>query len=132
MKLSLVRKVKTGKSTIGELSIDGKFFYYTLELPWRDNKEDISCIPLGIFTVELRWSPRFERKVPWILNVPERKDAEIHIGNFPSNTHGCVLVGLRKGVDYIEDSTKAFVSLMVQLTAATLRKEEITLEITEE
>ena len=45
LKIKLERLHKTEHSIIGELS--GGF--YILELPWKDNHNNISCIPTGIY-----------------------------------------------------------------------------------
>jgi hypothetical protein len=52
MKLILKRLHKTDKSTIGELSIDGKFEAYTLEDVERDTKVfGKTAIPKGTYEV---------------------------------------------------------------------------------
>jgi len=62
----------------------------TLERPWLDNKVGISCIPPGVY--------KFKRdhygKHQWwsILDVPSRTFIEIHPGNKPSHSEGCILM----------------------------------------
>ena len=53
MRLELVRKIFSSRSTIGDMSIDGVPYCKTLELPWRDNANNISCIPEGAYKVPL-------------------------------------------------------------------------------
>jgi len=75
--------------------IGGKEIARTLELPWKDNKNDISRVPAGRYAGTVRddgargW--RIELK-----DVPGRENIQLHIGNFPRETTGCVLVG--KGI----------------------------------
>jgi hypothetical protein len=78
--------------------------FFTLELPWRDNQKNISCIPAGEYDVTIRISPRFGR-VYWVLKVEGRTYILIHSGNWAGdvskdlNTHtnGCILLGMKRG-----------------------------------
>jgi hypothetical protein len=47
------------EGTNGTLFNSGKFLCHTIELPWNDNKRNISCIPEGTYEVEPRFSKRF-------------------------------------------------------------------------
>lgn len=77
---------------------------HTLELPWRDNQPNISCIPGGEYECDIRVSPRFGM-VYWIKDVPKRSFILIHSGNwagdvqkgYKSHVSGCILLGLAKG-----------------------------------
>jgi hypothetical protein len=64
----------------------------TLELPWRENRRQISCIPAGTYDLELWQSKRFGNCLH-VMNVPGRDAILIHTGNYDHNTHGCILVG---------------------------------------
>ena len=64
----------------------------TLELPWRNNQNDISRIPAG----EYRAKKREDGNLGWRIeldSIPSREFVQIHIGNFPENTVGCILLG---------------------------------------
>jgi hypothetical protein len=65
---------------------------YTLELPWRENQHDISCIPVGVYDViphnSVDHPGTFE-----VTNVPNRSSILIHVGNYPSDFKGCIGVG---------------------------------------
>jgi len=65
----------------------------TLELPWKDNKKEKSCIPAGEYVAKMTWSPKFGRMLLEILDVEERTEIRIHAGSFKKNTLGCPLVG---------------------------------------
>lgn len=131
MEMVVNREVKTAFSTIGILTVVGKLFGYTLELPWKNNQHSVSCIPVGTYEVQLLPSAKFHGAlVPHVLNVPNRDSILIHIGNFPRDTEGCLLVGLYKGRDLVGDSGKAIAQLvqkMQQLPAG----EKISLTIQE-
>lgn len=77
--------------TIGRLSYD-HFNCFTLELPWRENKTDISCIGAGAYECEKYFSPK-HGLVILFKNVLSREMIEIHAGNFTSQILGCILVG---------------------------------------
>jgi hypothetical protein len=70
-----------------------KFSCYTLELPWRNNQRNISCIPVGRYPVKWTFSPRFMRFTYEILNVPNRSGIRIHPGNYVKNLKGCIYLG---------------------------------------
>lgn len=64
----------------------------TLELAWRNNRRDISCVPEGTYPIELEYSPKFGYS--WELKqVPNRSEVKIHQGNFFRQIEGCILVG---------------------------------------
>lgn len=114
--LKIKRLHRTNKSTIGELSINGKFQCYTLEDIERDVKVyGATAIPKGTYKVIITFSNRFKRLLPEILNVPDFKGVRIHSGNSPEDTEGCLLVGNTRGIDFVGESRKAFQALFAKL-----------------
>lgn len=107
MKLLLERKFYTEKSTQGQLSIDGTFEAYTLELPFSDGLPG-GAIPEGAFAVMVTYSPKFKRDMPLIVGIPERSDIRIHIGNDASETEGCILIGRTELGNFVGESRLAF------------------------
>lgn len=96
--LTVERKLSTNKCTMGYLVADGKAICYTLELPWKDNSNNISCIPTGTYKGILR----YDKKDGWRIqldNVPNRTGVQIHMGNYTTQIEGCVLVGTEAKVD---------------------------------
>lgn len=98
--LHLVRLEQTDFATYGQLiDAENKAVAVTLERPWLNNQHDVSCIPAGTFTA-LRF-PAGSGKRPYdvfkLTNVPGRSDIEIHIGNLPHDTEGCILLGSNFG-----------------------------------
>jgi len=87
----------------GMLVTDG-FDCKTFELPWRDNKKSISCIPSGEYKCMLRKSNRFGLTY-WVTNVLNRSFILIHSGNYAgdfskgwkTNVEGCILLGKEFG-----------------------------------
>ncbi len=119
-RLKLQRLTDTGDATFGML-VDGEAneIAITLEPPWRDNRENESCIPPGEYVARRRWSNKHGCELFGIEGVPDRSNIEIHIGNYPRDTDGCVLVGRRSSVIDDErcivgsvDAFKAFMRAM--------------------
>ena len=100
---TLLRIRRSDHGTEGVLVL-GDFRCFTLELPWRNNTRNLSCIPAGEYDVTIRISPRFG-VVYWILKVDGRSYILIHSGNWAGdtqkglNTHtnGCILLGEKRG-----------------------------------
>ena len=92
----------------------------TLELPYKNNKPDVSCIPEGVYTVKKITRPD-GRPGLHIQDVPGRTKILIHTGNYAAGDHpdilGCILVGLKYSYvnsdQYLDiaDSTPAFNAL---------------------
>ena len=136
MKLKIHRDTFTEESTSGELSVDDSFFCFTLEDKDRrleDGGEKIygkTCIPRGTYDVVVAFSPKRNMEVPWLKNVPQFTDVQIHIGNYISDTEGCILVGSIKSEDFVGNSKVTFGKLMALMDEAHAKNEPITLEIT--
>lgn len=101
--VDLFRLQRSDQGTEG-LLVYGEFQCKTLELPWRENKKQISCIPAGEYNVEVRLSNKYGR-IYWVRNVPNRTYILIHSGNFAgdiskgykSHVMGCILLGKTMG-----------------------------------
>jgi len=127
MVIKIKRLYKTDNSTIGELTIDGKFECYTLEDKEREVKiKSETAIPKGTYKVIINQSNRFKKLLPLLLNVPNFEGVRIHPGNTNHDTEGCILVGRTRSKDFIGQSRKAFTSLFAKMKEA----KEITLTIT--
>ena len=120
MTVQLLRVSSSENGTFGALyvpGIDGPLF--TVELPWKANREDVSCIPLGTYQCERTWSPRLKKKLYLIRDVPGRSGIRFHVANWPSELLGCIAPG-RKIVHWpkrgwgVSNSTSA----LGELTAA--------------
>ena len=88
----LIRDQSDDTGTFGRLVYDSSVVAYTLELPWKDDQTDVSCIPLGEYQVIPHNS--VEHPDVWeITNVPNRSGILIHNANFISEVRGCIAVG---------------------------------------
>jgi Family of unknown function (DUF5675) len=94
-------------STEGTLYVDGEHQCYTLELPLGDGLPG-SAVPEGTYSVGVYPSPHFGRLMPLLSGIPGRSDIEIHWGNYPDNTRGCILLGSERELNFVSDSRKAF------------------------
>jgi hypothetical protein len=77
--------------TLGRLEYED-FHCFTLELPWRENNKNISCIPPGEYEATKYDSPK-HGDVILLLEVDGRDMIEIHSGNYTRQILGCILVG---------------------------------------
>lgn len=94
--MKLYRVAQSERGTFGALVIDHLPFCVTMELPWRDNRNSLSCIPAGKYKWKKHNSPS-KGPVIWIQDVPGRSWIYFHVANWPSNVLGCIGVGLRYG-----------------------------------
>jgi len=126
MDILIKRLHKTENSTIGELTINGRFECFTLEDREREIKiKGETAIPKGTYKVIINQSNRFKRLLPLLIGVKNFEGVRIHPGNSNHDTEGCILVGLTRSKDYISKSRKAFDKLFAKMQEA----KEITLTI---
>ena len=88
--LKLKRTHCLDKLTLGILDIENIPFCLTLEPPWRNNKVDESCIPVGEYLCKRIVSPKFGETFEII--VQNRTIILFHKGNYITETKGCVLI----------------------------------------
>lgn len=90
--LTLTRNQDDGVQTLGELEFSG-MKWNTLELSWKNNQRNISCIPKGTYNVTYTFSPKFMKFTYEIQKVPNRSGIRIHVGNYFNQIQGCILIG---------------------------------------
>lgn len=113
MKIEVKRTFKGPEYTIGKLYIDGNYFCDTLEDTVRDIKiVGKTAIPAGTYKVKKTMSPRFQKILPEILNVPNFSGVRIHSGNTAADTDGCLLLGLNKAKGQVLCSKNAMAFFM--------------------
>lgn len=95
---ALIRRTDNGdKQTTGYMVVFNErngveYTCCTLELPWRNNERQISCIPTGTYKVVKRYSPKYKNHFH-ILDVPSRDFILIHQANYVRQLRGCISVG---------------------------------------
>lgn len=67
--------------------------FTSLELPWRKNERNKSCIPTGKYEVVPHTSSK-HGKCFLVKNVSGRDGILIHTLNFPNQTEGCIGIGM--------------------------------------
>lgn len=133
MELKLVRRIFTRGYTAGELFIDEKFYFDTIEDAVRKDGFKIpgkTAIPTGTYKIILSYSKRFKQVMPELIDVPNFTHVRIHSGNSPQDTEGCILVGTSDGRGKIFHSREAYRSLMDIIEEA--KGENITIKILNE
>jgi len=83
----------------GLLVLETGDVFHTLERPWINNKNNLSCIPSGSYkTIFLPKSASGKYRKIWHLQaVKNRSGILIHSGNLVSHTRGCLLLGMKRG-----------------------------------
>lgn len=152
MELKVKRKAKRETYVIGDLSIDEVFFSNTLEDTDRGLTSDMSdeeikeikqkgitAIPTGRYKVVMNvQSPKFSKYkqyefckgyLPRLVDVPGSEGVLIHIGNYPKDTDGCILVGKNTVKGAVMNSTATFKKLYDILKNADEAGEDIYITI---
>lgn len=109
MRLTLETLHQSPTFTLGKILV-GEEWMFTLELAWKLNQRNISCIPGGMYSMRLlererlrvrlrdessdrsvrdaEHTPNVDPRTPW-----ERFNCDIHIANRTSELKGCIAVG---------------------------------------
>lgn len=108
---------KYNQCTLGVFLFEGLPQFLTLELPWLENKKNISCIPEGEYVClqTINRTTKGGMRIPVtfeVQEVPNRSGILFHIGNYPKDTTGCILMGeqlrVQKGQPTVLRSKPAF------------------------
>lgn len=120
MELLLRRKPAVDRAILGDLFVDGRFAYVTLE---RQGVE----IPAARYRVSLTvsqratdgqlWSPDPDHRLPLVMNVPGRSGIRVHAANEARELQGCIAIGLQQMGVTIRQS-RAAVTQLFQMIAA--------------
>jgi Family of unknown function (DUF5675) len=103
MELELLRTYYP-MGTNGKILLQGRLISYGIELPWKNNHAQVSCIPEGRYELEKRWSPKFLRHLQ-VMDVKDRDYILIHPANDALHElKGCIapvsfLTGPGKGTE---------------------------------
>jgi hypothetical protein len=115
--LLLIRDCFSEKSVLGKLYCNGEFISHTLELAWKNNQKNVSCIPRGEYKCKVRLARESASReyVHLIIeDVENRSYVLFHRGNVPSDSKGCILTGTHRAgePDKILESKIAHTYLM--------------------
>lgn len=92
MKLILTRIRTEGNCTLGSLELSGPVYkiFPTLE-------PSPPVLPAGTYPIKLEYSPKFQRYLWELKDIPGHAEIKIHHGNTRKDTQGCILIGMRHG-----------------------------------
>lgn len=102
----------------------------TLELEWKNNMQNMSCVPTGFYNIEFEYSHKFKQDLWELKGVPGRSEAKIHVANYYTQIQGCIAVGdmhkniNRDGIPDVRNSKRTLRRLhraMHPLTSSTIR-----------
>lgn len=125
MVILLKRFISTDYGTFGVLTVDGKSFF-TVEKPWVNNTQEISCIPSGIYTLAPHGEYGKDGNVLCMVNdemgithydnpTSKRFACLIHTANYERDVIGCIGLGknyLGHMVTNSRNSIKEFYALV--------------------
>jgi len=100
------------EGTNGKLVCDGKIVCHTIELPWKDNIGQVSCIPEGEYFIRKRYSSKFRWHLE-IIDVMNRSLILFHpANNALEELKGCIApVTQLSGQGLGLQSRRAFIKL---------------------
>ena len=132
IELKLTRDICGETCTEGTLTVDGALECYTLEDVVRGAGEKIpgdTAILEGRYKVIVTHSPRFNRELPLLVNVPNFSGVRIHSGNTAKDTEGCILVGRKRVPGAVQESRLAFDALFAKIKGAIMAGDEVWITI---
>jgi hypothetical protein len=145
MNLYLYRKIKKATYTIGKLYIGVEFQCNTLEDPVRDlidlnddgdfNDPDEgkiygdTAIPADTYRIKMAHSPTFNRRMPYLQDVPGFTYIMMHNLSDVSQTKGCIGVGENTQQGRLVNSRAWSDLLNSKITAAENNGEDVWIEI---
>lgn len=65
----------------------------TLERGWRNNENNVSCVPEGTYDLKLEYSPKFKKDLWELYGVPNRAECKFHAANYWKQLNGCIALG---------------------------------------
>ena len=98
--VKIYRHFQTENQTSGSCTVLNEFnaplfSALSLERGWQGNKNNVSCVPKGIYNAVFEYSPRFKKKLLELKDVPSRAECKFHAANYWDQLNGCIALGLR-------------------------------------
>lgn len=131
MELKLKRRIHTGKTTTGELWVNGKFECWTLEAPDRDLHQHFpieeirrrkllmdTAVPSGRYELTLTYSDRWKMYMPVVMDVPGFAGVRMYADRVAASTDGCILLGCSTGQNEVFNCRLALRNLLAKLKGA--------------
>lgn len=128
MELKLYREYFP-KGTNGELFLNGNRVCFTIELPWKNNARQVSCIPEGRYELQKRYTPRFGKHFI-LLHVPNRSYICLHAANDAlKEIKGCIASVTTITGEGTGDNARMALAKLVALVYPAFQKERVFLTI---
>lgn len=119
LQVLLTRNWRKADYTIGKLYVNGQQLCNSLEPPDRHlfqgqpiaeiarlKVKKQTAIPTGTYRLQIVFSPKFNRELIEIMDVPGFSSIRIHAGNRVADTEACVLPGINSAVGMVTESRK--------------------------
>jgi hypothetical protein len=117
VRIVIQRDAETAHATLGTLTVGGQHFD-VLELPDHSNHPNTSRAPVGTYQAHIRTDGHLHWRIE-LENVPGRSHIEIHRGNFPGDSLGCILPGTSRGPgNRVNNSVNAMNQIQQEITNA--------------
>ena len=142
MQFRLHRRHLAPDYTIGSLYINGVYLCDTIEDKVRDLNKDgdlddpgeekvyaETAIPYGPYAMDLTMSPKFQRLLPLIQDVPHFTGIRIHRGNTAKDSAGCIIPGENTDPGRVINSTKYELIIVEKMLEAIRYGEQILIKI---
>lgn len=98
-KIYINRVFQNNQKTLGVgLILTGNWIlkdFKTIELPWKNNERNISCIPAGVYEAMAIERYSNSEYAIWLQDVPKRSEILIHTANHVNQLLGCIAPGVR-------------------------------------
>lgn len=95
--VTITRYESSPDGVLGKVVTDSGLQLYSLEREWKNNEQDVSCIPSGVYKCSIVDSPH-HGKVYGVHEVPNRTNVLIHSANWIRQLQGCLALGNATGV----------------------------------
>ena len=97
--VKIIRTQQDINQTLGFIHVEGDnstplYADVCLERGWRNNENNVSCIPEGTYTLKKERSPKFKRMLWEIYGVPGRSECKFHAANYWKDLNGCIAPGI--------------------------------------
>lgn len=137
LQVLITRNWRKSEYTIGKLYVNGQQLCNSLEpidrrlfqgQPIADiarlKVKGKTAIPTGTYRLQIVFSPKFNRELIEIMDVPGFSSIRIHAGNRVTDTEACVLPGINSAVGMVTESRKYENQLTAMVKETTAKGEQ--------
>jgi hypothetical protein len=118
--------------TNGTLQYEDRTVCHTIELPWRQNRRTVSCIPEGRYPLLARYTARHRLHL-YVAGVPGRSDIGVHPANDAlRELQGCIAPVLELTGPGRGRQSQLANEVLKSLVLPVIHQEEVWLTITSE